>query len=220
VQGGCGTGDAEGGGRAGKSPAGRGGGDEVDEKLAIGGAGLAGGGEREVVAGDFAGEVEAGAGEPEGGMEEEEGFDEGLEELPGEVAAAEVGELVGEGEVAVVRRGVAEEMVGEEDRGVEDAQQERAGDVAGGEECGEGADIEGVGEAAGGISKGRRVDGMGGLAEGAGGSSGSFVCAEEDSGEKDCAEGGVREDAGASVDAGRKGRGMAASGMRQSITLR
>src|SRR5439155_16820179 len=60
------------------------------------GDGVGAGGDGDVVAAELTLLAEAGADPPDGGMEEEEGFDHGLEDVPEVVGAADVGELVGE----------------------------------------------------------------------------------------------------------------------------
>ena len=67
--------------------------------------------------------------EPEDGMEGDGEGEELVEEILGEVAAAHVGELVGEDGVEIFGEERAVEMHGEKERGAADAEGDGAGDL-------------------------------------------------------------------------------------------
>ena len=93
------------------------------------GEGVGAGGDGYVVAAELALLAEAGANPPDGGMEEEEGLDHGLEDVPEIVGAANVGEFVGEDGFELVGGESSESAGGQQDERAHHAYGERAGDA-------------------------------------------------------------------------------------------
>ena len=89
--------------------------------------------EGEVVAAEFALVTDAGADPPDGGMEEEECFGDGLQDVPEEVGAADVSEFVGENDFEFVGTEQSDGAEREQDDGAQSAH--RHGAVDGGGEA-------------------------------------------------------------------------------------
>ncbi len=97
--------------------------------------GIADEGGREVVAAVFALLADVGGDPPDGGVVEEEGFDEGLQEIDEIIVAANVGEFVGEDGLELRGGKTGEEGCGEKDERAEEADDEGRCDERGLGEC-------------------------------------------------------------------------------------
>ena len=84
-----------------------------------------------VVAALFAGEAHLAGSPPDGGVIEEEGFHDDLEDVDEIVVAADVGEFMGEDGFELIRGKARKDGGRDEDDGLEPAEEERGGDAEG-----------------------------------------------------------------------------------------
>jgi hypothetical protein len=110
------------------------------------GEGIGAGGDGYVVAAEFALLTEAGSDPPDGGVEEEEGFDHGLEDVPEIVGATDVGEFVGEDSFKLIGGESSKSARGQQDEWAHHADGEWAGDACGDAQGYAAVDSDAVGE--------------------------------------------------------------------------
>ena len=113
---------------------------EAEQRGGVDG-GIGTGGDRDVVAAQLALFANAAADPPDRGVEEEEGFDQGLEKVPEVVGAADVGELVREHDFKLLGAEAGERGDGKQDPRADDPRGERIREARGEAQIDEARDV-------------------------------------------------------------------------------